>query len=47
MSQKFQASVQHRGEMSFVKLGGVIDEDNGLNELVEQIPNGTAVIDLG
>jgi anti-anti-sigma regulatory factor len=47
MSQKFQAAVQHRGDMSFVKLGGVIDEDNGLNELVEQIPNGTAVIDLG
>src|SRR6187402_2334610 len=47
MSQKFQASVQHRGEMSFVKLGGVIDEDNQLNELVEKIPTGTAVIDLG
>jgi anti-anti-sigma regulatory factor len=47
MSQKFQSSVQHRGEMSFIKLGGVIDEDNQLNELVEQIPTGTAVIDLG
>jgi hypothetical protein len=28
MSQKFQASVQHRGDVSYVKLGGVIDEDN-------------------
>ena len=47
MNQKFQASVQHRGDMSYVKLGGVIDEDNELGELVEKIPNGTAVIDLG
>jgi anti-anti-sigma regulatory factor len=47
MSQKFQASVQHRGDVSFVKLGGVIDEDNELGELVDKIPAGTAVIDLG
>src|SRR5689334_6094702 len=47
MSQKFQASVQHRGDVSYVKLGGVIDEDNELGELVEKIPTGTAVIDLG
>jgi anti-anti-sigma regulatory factor len=47
MSQKFQASVQHRGDMSYVKLGGVIDEDNELSDLVDKIPNGTAVIDLG
>lgn len=47
MSQKFQAAVQHRGDVSFVKLGGVIDEDNELAELVEKIPVGTAVIDLG
>jgi anti-anti-sigma regulatory factor len=47
MSQKFQHSVQHRGDVSFVKLGGVIDEDNELGELVDKIPNGTAVIDLG
>jgi hypothetical protein len=33
--------------VSFVKLGGVIDEDNELNELAEKIPMGTAVIDLG
>ena len=47
MSQKFQHSVQQRGDVSFVKLGGVIDEDNELGELVDKIPNGTAVIDLG
>jgi anti-anti-sigma regulatory factor len=47
MSQKFQAAVQHRGDVSFVKLGGVIDEDNELSDLVEKIPAGTAVIDLG
>jgi anti-anti-sigma regulatory factor len=47
MSQKFQAAVQHRGDVSFVKLGGVIDEDNELADLVDKIPTGTAVIDLG
>lgn len=47
MSQKFQAAVQHRGEVSYVKLAGVIDEDNELGELVDKIPHGTAVIDLG
>jgi anti-anti-sigma regulatory factor len=47
MSQKFQHTVQQRGDVSFVKLGGVIDEDNELNELVDKIPHGTAVIDLG
>ncbi|HEX8113312.1 MAG TPA: hypothetical protein VF516_36530 [Kofleriaceae bacterium] len=33
--------------MSYVKLGGVIDEDNELGDLVDKIPSGTAVIDLG
>ena len=47
MSNKFQSSIQHRGDMSFVKLGGVIDEDNELADLVDKIPGGTAVIDLG
>jgi anti-anti-sigma regulatory factor len=47
MSQKFQASVQHRGDVSYVKLGGVIDEDNELGDLIDKIPSGTAVIDLG
>jgi anti-anti-sigma regulatory factor len=47
MSHKFQAAVQHRGDVSYVKLGGVIDEDNELGDLVDKIPTGTAVIDLG
>ncbi len=47
MSQKFQAAVQHRNDVSYVKLGGVIDEDNELPLLLDQIPSGTAVIDLG
>lgn len=47
MSQKFQSSVQHRGDMSYVKLAGVIDEDNELTDLADKIPVGTAVIDLG
>ncbi len=47
MSQKFQAAIQHRNDVSYVKLGGVIDEDNELGELVDKIPTGTAVIDLG
>src|SRR5258706_1222628 len=47
MSTKFNANVQHRGDVSYVKLGGVINEDNELGELVEKIPSGTAVIDLG
>ncbi|MBP6628719.1 MAG: hypothetical protein KA297_04765 [Kofleriaceae bacterium] len=47
MSQKFQAAVNQREDVSYVKLAGVIDEDNQLGELVDQIPSGTAVIDLG
>src|SRR5262245_28301627 len=47
MSQKFQAQVEQRNEITYVKLGGVIDEDNELVELGERIPNGTVVIDLG
>jgi len=47
MSQKFQAAIQHHGDVSVVKLSGVIDEDNELNELVDKIPGGTTVIDLG
>ncbi len=47
MSQKFQASVHHRDDVSYVKLSGVIDEDNELTSLTDKIPAGTAVIDLG
>jgi anti-anti-sigma regulatory factor len=47
MSQKFQAAVHHKEDISYVKLTGVIDEDNELGDLVDKIPPGTAVIDLG
>jgi anti-anti-sigma regulatory factor len=47
MSQKFQAAVHHRDDVTFVKLGGVIDEDNELQELGDKISGGTVVIDLG
>ncbi|ACY17927.1 STAS domain-containing protein [Haliangium ochraceum] len=47
MSQKFQAAVHHRDDVTFVKLAGVIDEDNELTDLADKIPPGTAVIDLG
>lgn len=46
MNQKFQAAVHQKDDVTYVKLGGVIDEDNELGELTERIPPGTAVIDL-
>src|SRR5260221_128242 len=36
MSQKFQATVNHQNEVSYVKLAGVIDEDNELADLVDR-----------
>jgi anti-anti-sigma regulatory factor len=47
VSHKFNAAIQHRDDVSYVKLAGVIDEDNELANIVERIPRGTAVIDLG
>jgi anti-anti-sigma regulatory factor len=47
VSHKFNATIQHRDDVSYVKLAGVIDEDNELANIVERIPRGTAVIDLG
>jgi anti-anti-sigma regulatory factor len=47
MSQKFQATVHQREDLTFVKLAGVIDEDNELSDLVDKIGKGTCVIDLG
>jgi len=47
MSQKFQATVHQRDDVTFVKLAGVIDEDNELSDLVDKIGAGTSVIDLG
>jgi anti-anti-sigma regulatory factor len=47
MSQKFQAAVHHRDDVSFVKLVGVIDEDNELTDLTDKIQGNTVIIDLG
>src|SRR5258706_15010528 len=46
MNAKFQASVQARDEVTYVKLSGVIDEDNELGALGDKLGNGTAVIDV-
>jgi anti-anti-sigma regulatory factor len=46
MNQKFQAAVHQRDDVTYVKLSGVIDEDNELTDLTEKIPSGTTVIDL-
>jgi anti-anti-sigma regulatory factor len=46
MNQKFHAAVHRKDDMTYVKLSGVIDEDNELQELTDKIPQGTAVIDL-
>jgi anti-anti-sigma regulatory factor len=46
MNQKFQAVVHRKDDMTYVKLSGVIDEDNELTDLTDKIPGGTAVIDL-
>lgn len=47
MSQKFQATIHHRDDVTYVKLSGVIDEDNELTDLVDKIPPGMSAIDLG
>jgi anti-anti-sigma regulatory factor len=47
MNQKFRAVVHNRDDVAYVKLSGVIDEDNELAELTERIGQGTTVIDLG
>jgi anti-anti-sigma regulatory factor len=47
MNRKFQAAITQKDDVCYVKLSGVIDEDNGLASLVDQIPTGTAVINVG
>lgn len=47
MNPKFHAAVHQRDDVTFVKMGGVIDEDNELTDLTERIQAGTVVIDLG
>jgi anti-anti-sigma regulatory factor len=46
MNPKFQATVHNREDVTYVKLSGVIDEDNELASLGEKIGAGTAVIDV-
>src|SRR5438477_8368965 len=46
MNPKFQASVANREDVTYVKLSGVIDEDNELASLSDKIGSGTAVIDV-
>jgi anti-anti-sigma regulatory factor len=47
MSGKFQSSVHQRDDVSYVKVTGVIDEDNELAPLADRLTgSGTAVIDL-
>lgn len=46
MNPKFQASVNARDDVSYVKIGGIIDEDNELGTLADRMGAGTAIIDL-
>jgi anti-anti-sigma regulatory factor len=46
MNQKFQAAVHQKDDVTYAKLGGVIDEDNELVELTDRISPGMVVIDL-
>jgi anti-anti-sigma regulatory factor len=46
MNRKFQSAIHHRDDVTYVKLGGVIDEDNELGELMERMAGSTVVIDL-
>src|SRR5262245_54707699 len=46
MGQKFQATVHQREDVSYVKVAGVIDEDNELGGLADKLGGTTAVIDL-
>lgn len=46
MAARFHSETHRREEVTFLKLGGVIDEDNELSVLAEQMGPGTLVIDL-
>lgn len=46
MNQKFNAEVTQRDDVTYIKLSGVIDEDNDLTSLVDRAGVGTTVIDL-
>ncbi len=46
MIQKFHAAIHQKGGITYLKLAGVIDEDNELFDLLDQIGPGTVVINL-
>src|SRR5215831_5771164 len=46
MNPKFQSTIQSREDVTYVKLSGVIDEDNELSALADKLGAGTAVIDV-
>ena len=46
MSSKFNAAIHQKDDVTFVKLSGVIDEDNELGPLADKLATSTAVIDL-
>ena len=47
MAAKLVPTVLDGDGWTYLRLAGVIDEDNELSELIDKIPSGTAVIDLG
>lgn len=47
MSPRLQATVHHREDITFLKLAGVIDEDNDLASLAERVGQGTVIVDFG
>jgi anti-anti-sigma regulatory factor len=47
MPSRLRSTVHRRGDVTFVRLAGVIDEDNDLSVLAERVPGGTLVVDLG
>jgi anti-anti-sigma regulatory factor len=46
MNQKFAAAIAQKDTLCYVRLSGVIDEDNGLTSLIDQIPPGFVAINL-
>ncbi|MCD6498188.1 MAG: STAS domain-containing protein [Deltaproteobacteria bacterium] len=46
MNQKFQATIQQRDDVTYLKLSGVIDEDNELFDILDSVGPGSAVINL-
>ncbi len=46
MIQKFHATIHQKGGVTYLKLSGVIDEDNELFDLLDRIGPGTVVINL-